>query len=210
MPSHPPILVPTAETSSRAVLPDDPGVALTLATELLRKDRKMANHHRGLWGYVGTGRDGRGPLTIQSTGVGSGSASLVMGELLELGVTTAIRVGTARARHNDLPAGSLFAVTEAWAGELQANLDPALTAALTKAVDTGRPVHSIEPHEPANEVDLWDLETAAQARLAEAAGARYGALLVVSATPSESLGHEAVSAATAKAGAIAAAVLAVL
>jgi uridine phosphorylase len=56
----------------------------------------MFNHHRGLWGYTGTAADGE-LLTIQSTGIGGPSASIVLLELIALGARRAIRVGTCGA-----------------------------------------------------------------------------------------------------------------
>src|SRR3954447_17202874 len=87
---------PPAPAAERALLPGDPGRALALAQVVLGDDRRMFNHHRGLWGYTGTASDGA-PLTIQSTGMGGPSAAIVLEELAALGVRTAVRVGTARA-----------------------------------------------------------------------------------------------------------------
>ena len=57
----------------------------------------MFNHHRGLWGYSGDAAiDGR-PLTIQSTGMGGPSAAIVISELVQLGASTLLRVGTCGA-----------------------------------------------------------------------------------------------------------------
>ncbi len=53
----------------------------------------MSNHARGLWGYSGRTPAGTA-LTIQSTGMGGPSAALVLGDLAELGVRRAVRVGT--------------------------------------------------------------------------------------------------------------------
>jgi uridine phosphorylase len=83
---------PTAPLAERALLPDDPGLALALAQALLDGPR-MFNHTRGLWGYTGDASDGSA-LTIQSTGIGGPSAAIVLDELIELGLTRAIRVGT--------------------------------------------------------------------------------------------------------------------
>jgi len=77
------------------LLPGDPGRALALAQELLAEPR-MFNHNRGLWGYTGLAGDGE-PLTIQATGIGGPSAAIVLEELIALGATRAIRVGTAAA-----------------------------------------------------------------------------------------------------------------
>ena len=92
MPIH---LRPTAQLAERVLLPGDPGRALALAQSLLGEPR-MFNHHRGLWGYTGAAPDGE-PLTIQATGMGGPSAAIVLSELIELGVTRAIRVGTCGA-----------------------------------------------------------------------------------------------------------------
>ena len=66
----------------------------------------MSNHARGLWGYSGTTAGGRG-LTVQSTGMGGPSAALVLGDLAELGVRRAVRVGTCAALDPDLRPGDL-------------------------------------------------------------------------------------------------------
>ena len=71
---------------------DGVGTKLLLAQELLRKP-KMSNHARGLWGYSGTTPAGD-ELTIQSTGMGGPSASIVLEELAGLGCAIAVRVGT--------------------------------------------------------------------------------------------------------------------
>ena len=53
----------------------------------------MSNHARGLWAYFGATPAGD-ELTIQATGMGGPSAALVLGDLVELGVKRAVRVGT--------------------------------------------------------------------------------------------------------------------
>src|SRR3954451_9045399 len=85
-------LRPTAEIAAEAILVGDPGRALLLAQELL-EEPKMSNHARGLWAYFGTTPAGS-ELTIQATGMGGPSAALVLGDLAELGVKRAVRVGT--------------------------------------------------------------------------------------------------------------------
>ena len=88
-------LRPTAALAERVLLPGDPGRALALAQSLL-VDPLMFNHHRGLWGYTGAAPDGE-PLTIQATGMGGPSAAIILTELIALGATRAIRVGTCGA-----------------------------------------------------------------------------------------------------------------
>jgi uridine phosphorylase len=130
---------PTTDLADRVLLPGDPGRALALAQELLERPL-MFNHNRGLWGYTGTAGDG-GLLTIQSTGIGGPSAAIVLEELIALGVTRAVRVGTAGSIA-ELSIGELLLVSEAiaadgtsralGAGERVA-ADPALLAALRLA-----------------------------------------------------------------------------
>jgi uridine phosphorylase len=108
MPIH---LHPTAPLADRALLPGDPGRALSLAQALLAEPR-MFNHNRGLWGYTGTAADGD-PLTIQSTGMGGPTAAIVITELAELGARRLVRVGTCGALDPGLELGDLLLVTGA-------------------------------------------------------------------------------------------------
>jgi DeoD family purine-nucleoside phosphorylase len=102
---------PTAELAPRALLPGDPGRALMLA-QLLLDEPRMFNHHRGLWGYTGTAADGL-PLTVQSTGMGGPSIAIVVAELIDLGLRSAIRVGTAGALSGGLELGDTVIAREA-------------------------------------------------------------------------------------------------
>ncbi len=108
MPSR---LRPTAPIAADAVLVGDPGRALLLAQELLEQP-KMSNHARGLWAYFGTTPAGN-ELTIQATGMGGPSAALVLGDLAELGVKRAVRVGTCAGSETDGGLGNLLIVEEA-------------------------------------------------------------------------------------------------
>jgi len=102
-------LRPTAPIAAAAVLVGDPGRALLLAQELI-EEPKMSNHARGLWAYFGTTPAGD-ELTIQATGMGGPSAALVLGDLAELGLKRAIRVGTCVGIEASL--GDLLVVDEA-------------------------------------------------------------------------------------------------
>jgi uridine phosphorylase len=135
-------LRPTAPLAADAILVGDPGRALLLAQELLEQP-KMSNHARGLWGYSGRTPAGD-PLTIQATGIGGPSAALVLGDLAELGVRRAIRVGSC-AGGPDTRLGELLVVATALAegGSAAAHglgageavePDPELSARLTKAL----------------------------------------------------------------------------
>jgi purine-nucleoside phosphorylase len=104
-PNH---LRPAAELAERVLLPGDPGRALAVAQALLEQPAQMFNHARGLWGYTGTAPDG-GPLTVQATGMGGPSAAIVCEELIALGATTLVRIGTCGALDADIELGTLLA-----------------------------------------------------------------------------------------------------
>jgi uridine phosphorylase len=104
-PNH---LQPTAELAERVLLPGDPARALAVAQALLEPPPRMFNHARGLWGYTGTAQDGE-PLTIQATGMGGPSAAIVAEELIALGATRLVRIGTCGALDPAIPLGTLLA-----------------------------------------------------------------------------------------------------
>lgn len=191
MPSR---LRPTAPIAASAVLVGDPGRALLLAQELL-EEPKMSNHARGLWAYFGTTPAGD-ELTIQATGMGGPSAALVLGDLVELGVKRAVRVGTCAGVEAGL--GDLLVVEQAIArGGSAASLgiepgtavapDPALTGKLQSELGSeGRlvSVASVDDHPAEHAAGLGlaavDMQTAPL--LARAAGLRIelAAVLIVS------------------------------
>jgi uridine phosphorylase len=142
-------LKPAAELAERVLLPGDPHRALAVAQALLDR-AKMFNHHRGLWGYTGTARDGD-LLTVQATGMGGPSAAIVIEELISLGARTFVRIGTCGALDGRLSIGELVAVERALAedgasGALGArgDVDPdkGLTEALQEACG-GRAVTAV-------------------------------------------------------------------
>lgn len=76
------------------LLPGDPNRATRMAARLDGglDGTTLVNANRGLLGYTGT-LDGI-PVSIQTTMMGTPTTSIVMEELINLGVTTFIRVGT--------------------------------------------------------------------------------------------------------------------
>jgi uridine phosphorylase len=215
-------LRPTAPIAADAILVGDPGRALMLAQELLEQP-KMSNHARGLWGYAGRTHAG-GELTIQSTGMGGPSASVVLADLVELGVSRAIRIGTCAALDERSSLGELIVVGEAHylrgagpEGGTPVLPDSALTASLEErlaaptrrgAVASFDTLHQpgLDERPPAGEVaDMQTatlLSTAAKLEVALAA-----VLLVVASDSGEQLEDEAGEDTTKRAGAAAAAVL---
>ena len=194
-------LRPTAPIATDALLPGDPGRALLLAQELLAEP-KMSNHSRGLWGYYGETESGR-PLTIQSTGIGGPSAAIVLGELAELGVRRAVRVGTCGGLEPQAAVGELLAVESALAmdgvgrllgSDATARPDAALAAALAAAASAvgGHPAQvvstdlfqaldGVKPPQAASPgAAAVEMECAALFTLAQRLGVAAGALLVIS------------------------------
>lgn len=173
-------LRPTAAIASDAILVGDPGRALMLAQELLGQP-KMSNHARGLWGYTGATPAGH-ELTVQATGMGGPSASVVLADLAELGVRRAIRLGTC-ASLGDLELGDLLLVTEA----NEEKPDPGLTAALRERLPQSNPGRAVsldsiyrpERDLPSVLAEGADMQTAALFATAERVGVAIAALLIV-------------------------------
>jgi purine-nucleoside phosphorylase len=156
-------LRPTGPIAPEAILVGDPGRALMLAQELLRQP-KMSNHARGLWGYTGVTHEGD-PLTLQATGMGGPSATVVLRDLAELGVRRAVRIGTG-ASLGDLALGERLIVGEA-------RIEPGRGSRRTHTVQE-------EPRGAGVEPDL-ELTEALAARLGD--GARVGAVASLDVLP---------------------------
>lgn len=192
-------LRPTAEIHPEAILVGDPGRAMALA-QVLTEGPRMANHARGLWGYSGTTPDGRG-LTVQATGMGGPSAALVLRDLVELGVRSAVRVGTCAAIDPALRPGDLVWVREArpWSVEPRGAGSPAfpdealagrLLSALGEEAKPGR-VASLDvlhpsPGHATPSGDAADMQTAALFAAGKDLGVAIAAVLVVTDAP----GHD--------------------
>jgi len=95
------------------LLPGDPGRATMMAGMLdggLDNVRQV-NEHRSLLGYTGTYKDV--PVSVQTSGMGTPSFSIVMEELLNLGVNRFIRTGTCGGIGRGLRTGDLVVATAA-------------------------------------------------------------------------------------------------
>jgi len=86
------------------LLPGDPLRARYIAETYLA-DAEQANGERGLLGYTGTFEGNR--VSVQSTGMGCPTATIVAEELIMLGVKTLIRVGTCGGLQPDLVLGDI-------------------------------------------------------------------------------------------------------
>jgi uridine phosphorylase len=196
-------LRPTADIYADAILVGDPGRAMALA-QVVIDGPKMSNHARGLWGYSGLTHEGRG-LTVQATGMGGPSAALVLGDLAELGVRRAIRIGTGAALSPDLGAGELVLVDEAraWSTEgragvpavpdeeLTARLGSELGAAARRGLVASLDVLHPTPGHPVPDGDIADMQTAALLAAGRDLGVALAAVLIVTeATGSDDLTDE--------------------
>jgi uridine phosphorylase len=215
-------LRPTAPIATDAILVGDPGRALMLAQELLEQP-KMSNHARGLWGYTGVTHEGD-ELTIQSTGMGGPSASVVIADLAELGLKRAIRIGTCTSL-GELEPSDLLVVTEAQTlrGSFRTPSDrnePRPDEELTRGlfeVSPGAhrgPIVSLDTlHRPERDLpsvlaEAADMQTAGLLAGAAEHGVAAAAVLIVSEkSDSGQLGDEELEEVAKRAGAAAAAIL---
>ena len=97
------------------LLPGDPNRARTIATRFDGGTdggvTRLVNDNRGMLGYTGT-YQGR-PVSVQSTGMGTPSLSIVVEELLRLGAKQLVRVGTCGGIAPGLKTGDLVIASSA-------------------------------------------------------------------------------------------------
>ena len=89
------------------LLPGDPNRATRIAERFdggLEASR-LVNSHRGMLGYTGTFRGA--PVSVQTTGMGTPSLSIVVEELIRLGARQLVRVGTCGGIAAGLRTGAL-------------------------------------------------------------------------------------------------------
>ena len=75
--------------------PGDPRRARYIAETFFDQGARLVNEERGMLGYTGTFEGA--PISVQSTGMGCPSAGIVYEELVQLGATRLVRVGTCGA-----------------------------------------------------------------------------------------------------------------
>jgi purine-nucleoside phosphorylase len=101
--------------AATVLLPGDPNRARTIAERfdggLDGGTTRQVNAHRGLLGFTGT-YEGT-PISVQTTGMGTPSLSIVVEELLRLGAQRFIRVGTCGGIAPGLKTGDLVIASAA-------------------------------------------------------------------------------------------------
>ncbi len=197
------------------LLPGDPNRATRISERFDEGSVNKVNEHRGLFGFTGTYRGT--PVSVQTSGMGTPSLSIVVEELLRLGVRRMIRVGTCGGIAAGLKTGDLVIATAACPvdgttrtylhGEAYAPAaDFALTRALVDAADaagmnprTGL-VASVDVfyNTDADYAQRWrdrgvlafEMEASALFFLAARAGVQAGCALTVSDVLSEEVSTE--------------------
>ncbi|HLO84601.1 MAG TPA: nucleoside phosphorylase [Nostocaceae cyanobacterium] len=130
-----------ASPPSVALLSGDPQRASLIAEDYLQ-DVKTLSENRGLNSYVGYLPNGKKILSATS-GMGAPSLSIVVNELVQLGITKIIRIGTCGAIQPNISVGSIVISSAALCRQGAANdiapveypaaADPFLTVALVQA-----------------------------------------------------------------------------
>jgi DeoD family purine-nucleoside phosphorylase len=103
MPIH--LRAEPGDYAEACLLPGDP-LRAKYISETYLSDVRQVNEERGLLGYTGTW-DGK-PVSVQGTGMGCPGATIVFEELIQLGVTRLLRVGTCGGLQSDLAHGDLI------------------------------------------------------------------------------------------------------
>ncbi len=140
--------LPTGTTI--ALLSGDPGRSELIATSYLAGGAPLARN-RGLDSFLAT-LPGDVPVVCATSGMGAPSMSIVVNELVQVGITTVIRIGTAGSIQDSVRAGEVVigsgALTNQGAAadiappEFPAVADPFLTVGLAEAArDLGVPYH---------------------------------------------------------------------
>lgn len=93
------------------LLPGDPNRARRISERLDSGSVRQVNDNRGLLGFTGTYRGS--PVSVQTTGMGTPSLSIVVEELLRLGARQLVRVGTCGGIAPGLKTGDLVVATAA-------------------------------------------------------------------------------------------------
>ncbi|MEP7082740.1 MAG: purine-nucleoside phosphorylase [Chloroflexota bacterium] len=197
------------------LLPGDPNRARRISERLDAGSVRQVNDNRGLLGFTGTFQGV--PVSVQTTGMGTPSLSIVVEELLRLGARQLVRVGTCGGIAQGLKTGDLVVATAACPtdgatatylhGEAYAPAaDFALTRTLVDAAGrAGIPVRTglvasvdVFYNPDADYAQRWrdrgvlafEMEASALFYLAARSGVQAGCLLTVSDVLSEEVSSE--------------------
>lgn len=104
----------TGDVAPYVLIPGDPGRAERIAERFV--GAREVSRHREYVLFTGETEAGT-PISVCSTGIGGPSASIAVEELVRIGATHFIRVGSSGGRQPDVPIGSVVVVTAAYRGE---------------------------------------------------------------------------------------------
>lgn len=134
-----------------ALLSGDPERSELIATETLADGRALSRN-RGLDGFVAALPSGR-PVVCATSGMGAPSMSIVVNELVQVGIRTIIRIGTSGSIQDHVRVGSVVigsgALTNQGAADdiappqYPAAADPFLTVALARAAEAAGIDHHV-------------------------------------------------------------------
>lgn len=104
----------TGDIAPYVLLPGDPGRAERIAEHF--EDAQLIARNREYTLFTGKTKKGT-PISVCSTGIGGPSASIAIEELVRIGGTHFIRVGSSGGRQPEIPIGSVVIATAAYRGE---------------------------------------------------------------------------------------------
>lgn len=101
MPVH--LRAEPGDYAPNVLCPGDPRRARYIAETFFDEGARLVNEERGMLGYTGTFQGA--PISVQTTGMGCPSAGIVFEELIMLGATRLVRVGTCGGFHGKVAMG---------------------------------------------------------------------------------------------------------
>ena len=149
MPIH--LRAEVGDYAPQVLCPGDPRRATYIAETFFDPGFRMVNSERGLLGYTGTFEGA--PISVQTTGMGCPSSGIVFEELIMLGATRLVRVGTCGGLGDQMSMGDTVIAISASAEDAtplryaqMAGYAPTATFALARtaadlAVETGAIAH---------------------------------------------------------------------
>lgn len=113
MPIH--LRAEPGDYAPHVLCPGDPRRAKYIAETFFDPGARCVNEERGMLGYTGT-FEGK-PISVQTTGMGCPSSGIVFEELVMLGATRLIRVGTAGGLQHETKMGDTIVAVSASADD---------------------------------------------------------------------------------------------
>ncbi len=139
------------EGTTVALLSGDPGRSELIATQRLTQARELSRH-RGLDSFVAQLPGGR-PVVCATSGMGAPSMSIVVNELIQVGIRTIVRVGTCGSIQDDLAPGAVIVASGAFSRQgatadivplgFPALADPFVTVDLAHAAEAAGIEHRV-------------------------------------------------------------------